>query len=172
MKNGLVIVDSGSIFSLAAIKRLELLNQLFDVIKIPLAVWDEITLNKTTNHYQNIHEFFHDKIQEIVGYNDLSFLMDYGESESVILYKELQADFLLIDDKKARKIAENFGIKCIGTIGLLSVAKDKNIISELRPLFKDLLQNRRFYSITLLNAILENHEEKSINRESRKSDLG
>ncbi len=36
----------------------------------------------------------------------LSFLLDYGESESIILYNELQADFLLIDDKKARNIAE------------------------------------------------------------------
>ena len=35
----------------------------------------------------------------ISGFNELSFLMDYGESESVILYKEMDADFLLIDDK-------------------------------------------------------------------------
>ena len=89
--------------------------------------------------------------------------MDYGESESVILYKELEADFLLIDDKKARKIAENFGLNCIGTIGLLSVAKDKKIISDLRPLFNIFLQNKRFYSIKLLNTILENHQEKRIN---------
>jgi len=164
MKNGLVIADSGSIFSLAVIGKLELFNHLFDSIKIPLAVWEEITLNKTTNQYQRIHSFFQDKIQEIAGFNDLSFLMDYGESESVILYKELQADFLLIDDKKARKIAENFGIKCIGTIGILSLAKDKKIISELRPLFKVLLKNKRFYSIALLNSILENHEEKRIIR--------
>ena len=163
MKNGLVIADSGSIFSLAAIEKLEILNQLFDSIKNPLAVWEEITRSKKTAHYQQIHSFFQDKIQEILGFNDLSFIMDYGESESVILYKELQADFLLIDDKKARKIAENFGIRCIGTIGLLSVAKDKGIILELRPLFKVLLKNKRFYSLTLLNAILENHKEKVLN---------
>ena len=163
MKNGLVIADSGPIFSLAIIDKLEILNLLFDSIKIPLAVWEEITLNKTTEQYQKIHSFFQDKTQQIVGFNELSFLMDYGESESVILYKELQADFLLIDDKKARKIAENFGLNCIGTIGLLAVAKDKKIISELRPLFKIFLQNKRFYSITLLNAILANHKERRIN---------
>jgi len=163
MKNGLVIADSGPIFSLAIIDKLEILNLLFDSIKIPLAVWEEITLNKTTEQYQKIHSFFQDKTQQIVGFNELSFLMDYGESESVILYKELQADFLLIDDKKARKIAENFGLNCIGTIGLLAVAKDKKIISELRPLFKIFLENKRFYSIKLLNIILANHKEKKIN---------
>ncbi|MCD4698514.1 MAG: DUF3368 domain-containing protein, partial [Bacteroidales bacterium] len=85
------------------------------------------------------------------------------ESESVILYKELQADFLLIDDKKARRIAENFGINCIGTIGLLSVARDEKIILELRPLFEIFLQNKRYYSITLLNTILTKHKERRIN---------
>ena len=104
MKNGLVIADSGPIFSLAVINKLEILNILFDNVRIPIAVWEEITLNKATEQYQNIHAFFKDKTQKIIGFNELSFLMDYGESESVILYKELQADFLLIDDKKARKI--------------------------------------------------------------------
>jgi predicted nucleic acid-binding protein len=163
MKNGLVIADSGPIFSLAIIDKLEILTTLFDSIRIPQAVWEEITLDKKTEHYQRIHLFFQDKTQQIKGFNELSFLMDFGESESVILYKELQADFLLIDDKKARKIAENFGLNCIGTIGLLSVAKDKKIISELKPLFETFLQNKRFYSIALLNTILANHKENIIN---------
>ena len=162
MKNGLVIADSGPIFSLAVIDKLEILNVIFDSIRIPLAVWEEITLNKTTEQFQKIHSFFHDKTQQIAGFNELSFLMDYGESESVILYKELQADFLLIDDKKARKIAENFGLNCIGTIGLLSVARERKIISELKPLFETFLRNKRFYSITLLNTILEKHKENSL----------
>jgi hypothetical protein len=29
---------------------------------------------------------------KIKGFNELTFVMDYGESESVILYKELNAD--------------------------------------------------------------------------------
>jgi predicted nucleic acid-binding protein len=163
MKKGLVIADAGPIFSLAVIDKLEILSILFESIKIPYAVWEEITLNKTTDQYQKIHSFFQDKTQQIVGSNELAFLMDYGESESIILYKELQADFLLIDDKKARRIAENLGLNCIGTIGILSVALDEKIISELRPLFEIFLQNKRFYSITLLNSILAKHKERKIN---------
>ena len=74
----------------------------------------------------------------------------------------LEPDFLLIDDKKARRIAENFEINCIGTIGLLSIARDKGIIPELRPLFEIFLQNKRFYSVSLLNTILAKHNETSI----------
>lgn len=88
--------------------------------------------------------------------------MDYGESESLILYNELNADFILIDDKKARNIAENFGAKCIGTLGLLSVAKDKKLITELRPIFEEFLRNKRFYALNLMNAILEQNNEERI----------
>ena len=43
MKNGLVISDSGPIFSLAIIDKLGILDELFDEIYIPKAVWEELT---------------------------------------------------------------------------------------------------------------------------------
>jgi len=161
-RNGLVIADSGAIFSLAVIDQLEILNVLFDEIGIPNAVWKEVTIDKTTDYYTRIYHFFRDKTQLINGVNTLSSLMDYGESECVLLYKESKADFLLIDDRKARKIAENFGINCIGTLGILSVARDKTFIPALKPLFELLLKNKRFYSIKLLNSILARHNESLI----------
>ncbi|MCF8338557.1 MAG: DUF3368 domain-containing protein [Bacteroidales bacterium] len=163
MKNGLIIADAGPIFSLALIDRLELLNQLFDDIKIPRAVWEEITLHKSTSFYQNIWDFFESRVVDISGFNELTFIMDYGESEAVVLYKELGADFLLIDDKKARRIAQNFGMNCLGTLGLLIKSKEKNLIQELRPIFLDFLDNKRFYSLDLLNTILIENNEDSIN---------
>jgi predicted nucleic acid-binding protein len=165
MKNGLVIADAGPIFSLAVIDKLEILKHLFEEINISNAVWEEITRNKEIEYYDRIKSFFKNKVLHIKGFNELTFLMDYGESESVILYKELNANFLLIDDKKARKIAENFDIVCIGTLGILSVAKDKDIIRELRPLFKTFIRNNRYYSIELLNKLLEKHNEPSLRKE-------
>lgn len=162
MENGLVIADAGPIFSLAIIDKLGLLDQIFDEVKISNAVWEEITSDKTTEFYKTIELFFKPKVNNIKGFNELTFVMDYGESESVILYRELNADFLLIDDKKARNIAENFNIKCIGTLGILSSAKSKGMIKELRPLFKIFLENGRYYSIKLLNTLLEKHNEPKI----------
>lgn len=162
MKNGLVIADAGPIFSLAIIDKLEILNEIFDDIKIPNAVWEEITLDKSTEIYNKIEVFFKARVSNIQSFNELTFTMDYGESESVILYKELNADFLLLDDKKARRIAENFEIVCIGTIGVLSVAKSKGLIKELRPIFKTLLENNRYYSLELLNKLLSIHNEPKI----------
>jgi predicted nucleic acid-binding protein len=162
MKNGLVIADAGPIFSLAIIDKLEILNSLFDEIKISNAVWEEITLKKNTDYYKIIESFFKSKVLKISSFNELTFIMDYGESESIILYKELNAKFLLIDDKKARTIAENFNIECIGTLGLLSTAKSKGHLDNLRPLFVKFIQNNRYYSIRLLNKLLDNHKEQWI----------
>lgn len=163
MKNGLVIADSGPIFSLALIDKLEILNDLFDEIKIPTAVWTEITIDKSKSDYSKLYNFFKDKVSQISGLNELAFVMDYGESESIILYKELQADFLLIDDKKARKIAETLNVNCIGIIGLLSTAKDKGLIGQLKPFFETFLKNKRYYSIDLLNAVLTAQGEEILN---------
>ncbi len=162
MNKGIVIADSGPIFSLSIIDKLELLDQIFDEIKIPKAVWNEITFDKTTKFHDKIDLFFKSKVIEITGFNELTFVMDYGESESVILYNELNANFLLIDDKKARRIAESLGVTCIGTLGVLSIAKSKNLVNELRPIFKALIENNRYYSIKLLNILLERHNEMKI----------
>jgi len=143
MKNGLVIADSGPIFSLALIDKLSILDSLFETIRISKAVWEEISKDDTKPFHELICSYFNNKVVGITGSNELTFIMDYGESESVILYKELNANFLLIDDKKARTIAENYNINCIGTLGLLSNAKDKGLIKNLRPLFIDFLNNKR-----------------------------
>ena len=58
MKKGLVIADAGTIFSLALINKLNILTSLFSEVKIANAVWEEITLNKTTSYYNLIHDFF------------------------------------------------------------------------------------------------------------------
>ncbi len=162
MKNGLVISDSGPIFSLSIIDKLEILDEMFEEVYIPPAVWEEITRDKTKNYFRKMNDFFKHRVKKISGFNELTFVMDYGESESVILYKELNADFLLIDDKKARSIAEMFGINCVGTIGVLSTAKEKGILSELRPIFELFLKNGRYYSVNLLNTILKKYNEKEI----------
>ena len=164
MKNGLIISDTGPILSLAIIDKLKILNILFEEVYIPKAVWEELTRDSKKAHYDRIVDYFKDKTKEILGHNELTFVMDYGESEAVKLYKELSADFLLIDDKKARKLAENFDIKCIGTIGILSIAKEKGIIKELRPLFETFLIKKRYYSINLLNSILKKYSEQEIEK--------
>jgi len=160
--NGLIVADSGPIFSLACIKQLHLLDVIFVNVLIPEAVWKEVTKDVHSDLYPDIYNFFKTKVRKIKSLNDLVLIMDEGESEAVILYKELFADFLLIDDKKARKVAEYFDLNCIGTLGLLIYAKENGHLSELKTHFEVLLKNNRYYSISLLNNILGSSAEDNL----------
>jgi len=72
---------------------------------------------------------------------------------------ELNANLLLIDDYEGRVFSESIGIKCIGTLGLLLRAKEKNLISELMPIFEQFKLHKRFFSQDILNRVLKNAME-------------
>jgi len=88
MKNGLAVSDAGPVFSFGLIGRLDILAEVFDKIFIPAAVWEEVSKDQSKSAFHQINDFFKDKVKEITSFNELTFVMDFGESESVILYKE------------------------------------------------------------------------------------
>lgn len=162
MKNGLAVVDASPIFSLALLDELSLLNLIFQDVKISNAVWEEVTMDKSSASNEKITQFFFNKTEKVTSKSELTSSLGKGELESMLLYKQLNAEWLLIDDKKARRTAEANEIKCIGTIALLSYAKEKGLIENLRSRFIKFLQGRRYYSIEVLNNILIDKDEMII----------
>lgn len=55
-----------------------------------------------------------------------------GELAAMALYKHLDADRLLVDDHRARKVAGLNGITVVGSLGVLLRAKESGLISEIR----------------------------------------
>jgi predicted nucleic acid-binding protein len=78
-----------------------------------------------------------------------------GEIEAMALYKQLSADALLIDDHRARIIAEHNQINCIGALGILLVAKQRGKLSKVAPYIQRLRQSSIHYSDDLLNRVLK-----------------
>ena len=154
-KELLVIADTGVIISFAVIDKLDILDTFFKTIYILQAVWIELQNSKNFKNKEKAIQFFKDRVKVIKSENNLFLVIDYGESEAVILYKDLNADLLLIDDKHARIIAESMQVNCIGTIGILIIAKEKGLVGSLRPIFQVLLDNKRYYSSVFLNNILK-----------------
>lgn len=56
-----------------------------------------------------------------------------GEAESILLAQEMNAEIILIDEKKGRRIAKELGFNVIGLVGILIQAKKMGLISELKP---------------------------------------
>ena len=160
----LVIADTGVLISLSLVGHIDLIERVFGDFYIANAVWEELQAYDNQEFEKRLLSLLEKHVRKIKSRNHLSVIMDYGESESVILYEELNADYLLIDDNKARIIAESFDLNCIGSIGLLVKAKQKGYILELKSIFEMWLKNERFFSKKLLNEILMQTGEEPIKK--------
>jgi len=154
----IVVADSGPLISLALIKKLDLPETIYGEMYISETVWQEVS------HYIepfNIPQAkgLEEKVKEITGHNLFAGLMDPGEADAASLYLELKADYFLIDDRAARRIAETHGIQCLGTLAVLAKARELNLINALNPLFSTFLSYNRYYKKQLLNTILTDYGE-------------
>jgi predicted nucleic acid-binding protein len=59
--------------------------------------------------------------------------------------KEYGADLVLMDERKGRSIAKEFGIKTTGILGILLEAKNKNQIMNVKPYLDQLITHASFY---------------------------
>lgn len=64
----------------------------------------------------------------------------------MVLAKEIKDSVLIFDDKKARRIAQIENVNYIGTIGVLLKARKENLIKDVEPLLKKLIQEEIFIS--------------------------
>lgn len=66
----------------------------------------------------------------------LEMQLDRGESSAIALALERPGSTLIIDDYKARKIAERLGLKLTGTLGVILKAKANGVIPAITPLLE------------------------------------
>lgn len=85
----IIIADTGAIISLAVAGQIELIEKIFDKFYIAGAVWEEIQVYKNLAFSERTLDFLQEHMVKIKSTNYLSMVMDYGEAESVILYKEI-----------------------------------------------------------------------------------
>ena len=132
----IVISDTTPIISLMKVNQLELLQQLFDVVYIPTAVYKELTENEAYPIEAQIVKdsgfLFVEKAENEKSVAILRNLtgLDAGESEAIILADEKQSDVLLIDENKGRQVAKKMGITITGTIGILMQAFDERMLTR------------------------------------------
>lgn len=64
-----------------------------------------------------------------------------GELEVIIGAKELGIQYVIIDEKPARRLADTLMLNSIGTVGLLLVAKKKGRITEVKSYLDGMISN-------------------------------
>ena len=129
----IVVSDTTPLISLLKIKRIGLLEKLFGEVVIPQAVFTELTVDIRFDEEAEVikNEKFI-SVKEVSNMASVNILkratgLDQGESEAIVLSDEIQADILLMDEAKGRKISDQMGIHIMGTIGILMVAYEDDI---------------------------------------------
>jgi len=137
----IIVSDSGPIISFARADYLNLLRQLFQEIIIPEAVYEEIAIiggGRAGAKEVIIGEWIRKrKVGNQLNVNRLPAILGLGEREAIILAQELNAA-LLIDDRKAREVAEKNGVSCFGSLRVLKEAKDRKLIGAIKPIGDEL----------------------------------
>ena len=157
----IVISDSSALISLLGVEKLDILGKLFETVMIPEAVYNEVFNKKVSNLDLKKTKFLQiEKVTDRKMVKLLKMQLGYGESEVIALALEKGIDRVIIDDKQARKVADKLGLKVIGTLGILILAKEKQVIKEVRPLVLSMMEKINFRA--LLNKILGILNEKPI----------
>jgi predicted nucleic acid-binding protein len=142
------IVDTSSLIVLGKIEMLHLLEKLYsntvctDVVSQeygrPLPDW------MTVINPDNEGSLF-----------ILSSNLGAGESSSIALALEHPGSLLILDDLNARKKAISLDLRVTGVLGLILRAKERGLVSELKPIIEKLLAHEFRLSKQIIDEILK-----------------
>ncbi len=139
------VTDSTCLIALEQIGQLDLLPALFDPIHAPPAVERECG---------GVPQWL-----TVAAPADAALVMalkmtiDDGEAETIALAIEYKWRAIL-DDLQARAVAQQMGLKLIGTVGILIRAKRAGLLAEVRPVLRDLGKSGFYLSDALMREVL------------------
>lgn len=157
----IIVSDTSPITNLIQIGHIDLLKQLFQKIIIPERVSEELYFYE--NHKEIIESRNWIVVKGVANRLEVEKLkrhLDSGESEAIVLAQEMKVDFLIVDERKGRKVAEEHGLNCIGLLGVLILGKKKGYLYELKPILDELIEDIGFrFSEMLYQRILSEVNE-------------
>ena len=81
--------------------------------------------------------------------------LDVGEAETIVLAREMKADWVIMDEKKGRQKLVQLGLSKIGTLGILLKVKDIGLITQISPDLERLQENGFSLSKTVIDTVLK-----------------
>ena len=160
-----IVADSSPLIAFGSINQLSIVFELFGKIIIPQAVANECLVEITRPGAAAIAKAIEtNKIQvhapiDCQNHTEMRMILDEGEADAIALAHSLNLP-LVIDEKLGREIAQEMGIKIIGTVGILLLAKQKKIVKEIKPILMQLKNGRYFLSDKLIKEALKRAREK------------
>lgn len=143
----IIISDTSCLIILKKINLLDLLTKLYSKVWVTPEVLREfgeelvgIEVKEASN--KNLVQAF-------------SRMVDLGEASALALAVETKNVLLILDDRKARKVAETFKITTTGTLGILLKAKKHGYIPSMKDVLNSLSNTNFRISDKVVNEILK-----------------
>ena len=138
----IVIADSTCLIGLSKIGQLDVLRHLFEKILIPSAVYHEVVVLGAgrfgADEVANAKWIEIQEVENRLAVQAFRLTLGAGESEAIVLAQECEADFIILDDWKARQMALGLSLPVVGTVAVLTRASEKGVIKDLQSTLEDL----------------------------------
>ncbi|AFZ13667.1 hypothetical protein Cri9333_2822 [Crinalium epipsammum PCC 9333] len=158
-----IVINSSPIIFLVRLQFLELFIESNDEFYLPQSVLNEIQAK--SDEINSVLALLITSKKLIVKSTNLSSLCNHlnlslglGESETIALATELQADFVILDDLAARKAAINFGLNVKGTLAIIKklTQAGKIEINDSNEFYQKLLKINFRISRSIFDTIFSN----------------
>ncbi len=148
----IVISDTSTLILFQKIGKFDLLQKLYGEL---------VTTPEIAKEYgDNLPEWI--MIESVSDKKYQEFLetqVDIGEASAIALAKEYDDVLLLLDDLKARKLANKLNLKMTGALGIIHKAKQEGLIENVKPIIDKLLSTNFRISDKIIEAILVLNDE-------------
>ena len=124
------MTNSTCLIGLEGIGRLDLLPAVYEEVFAPPAVQAEFG---TEIEWLVVKELSNPTVSMA-----LQSQVGKGEAAAIALASEMSDVYIVLDDKKARRVARQMGLKIVGTLGTLLRAKQQGIIAEVCTILEEL----------------------------------
>jgi predicted nucleic acid-binding protein len=142
-----IISDTSCLIVLSKIGEMDLLKKVYGSVFTTLDIADEF--GDSLPEWMEVLSVKDPFTQQL-----LELQIDKGESSAIALALEMPGSTVILDDFKARKIAIKLGIQVTGTLGVIIRAKQKGVLSSIKPFLEKLKQtNFRLSSELELEAL-------------------
>ncbi|MEA3359723.1 MAG: DUF3368 domain-containing protein [Thermodesulfobacteriota bacterium] len=163
MATRIIVSNSTPLINFATISELDLLRKLFNHVYVPQAVWQEVVIRgwrESAILIERTEWISKTSITQQRLCDSLNKELDSGEAEAIVLAIELNADLILLDESEARNFAESQGLRYMGSIGCLTLAKSLGLIARVKPLLDKMIDKSRFWvSKDLYEFVLQDNQE-------------
>ncbi|HEY9005147.1 MAG TPA: DUF3368 domain-containing protein [Ohtaekwangia sp.] len=148
-----VIADTSCLILLTKISELDLLRVCYKKIVVPEEVAQDY--GSALPAWIEIKKVIQGSLQKT-----LMQIIDAGEASAFALALEIPDTLVIVDDRKARKVALSLGLSVTGTLGIFIKAKRQGLIPAVKPILAKLATTDFRVSEKLLDNILDLTGEK------------